>query len=273
MNESVQIGELVRVGALSASCKECGRIAKGKGCRHASARDIESAQQKIKGDLKERALLQGDQTALGQLIMELYREIIVLHVRKMRPDLKEGDDDFQTAALKIIEIIRERKGNFSPDTLAQFTRWVRKTATLSGYNLLKKETQYKARRSGHSNPMEGKVSVEEYREMVDEQAVSPARGPVTEVCYNEMNSLVRAGFDRLQEEYGKMYSEPLRLWAVENLGIQEIADRLGLTFKVARKRLEKARELLRDLLRGDCHTLYRLWEKQLAEKQQEEDPQ
>jgi len=272
ISESVQIGEFVRVGAISATCKECGKISKGKGCSHASARDIEAAQQTIKGSLKDRALLGGDRTALGQIITELYREIIVLHVRKMRPDLKEGEDDFQAAALKIIEIVRERKGKFSADTLQNFTRWVRNTARIAGYNLLKKETQYKARRSGHSNPMEGKVSVEDRREMVDEQAASPARGPVTEVCQNEMRDLVRAGFDRLQEEYGKMYSEPLRLWAIENVGYEEIAGRLGLTHKIARKRVEKARELLRDLLGADCHTLYRMWEKQLAQKQQGEEP-
>jgi DNA-directed RNA polymerase specialized sigma24 family protein len=271
VSELVQIGEFVRVTAISASCRECGKIAKGKGCKHVSAHDIEAAQQRLKTNLKERALLQDDRTALGELIAQLYREVIVLSVRNIRPDLKQSDDDFQTAALKIIELIRERKGNFSPDTLQNFTRWVRNTARVTGFNLLKKETQYKAHRSGYSNPMEGKVSVEEDREMVNDQAISSARGPVTEACHDEMRKLVQSGLERLQNEYGKMYSEPLRLWAVENLGVKEIAEKTGVGANVARKRLDKARELLRDLLRGDCHTLYRMWEKQLAEKQKEEE--
>lgn len=262
MNESVQIGDFVCVTALTASCKECGKIAKGKGCRHASPEAVEAARRKLRDGLKEQALFQGDQDALGILINEIYRDVILYGIEHFRPGLSERDDDYQAVVVNLIRIIRERKGNFSPDTIRNFTRWVRSVAVFTASNLQHKETQYRSRRSGKPHIFEGRLSVEESKEAVGEQAILRADGPATEVCRDEMRELVRHGIERLKRRYGTMYSDVLERWALKNEGIKEIADALDITFKVARKRLEKARELLRELLRSDFQTLYHSWEKQ-----------
>lgn len=266
------IGEFVKVvlSTGKATCTKCGAVAKDKGCPHATPEEIKGALLRLKEELKLRALVGKDNEALGTLLLGLYRDVIVKYARKFQPDISEREDEFQTILLKIIELIRERDGKFSPDTVGHFTKWMGNIASNVSGNLLKKETQYKSRRAGGRHIMDNRQSIEENRDMAANRSISLADGPVTEVVRSEMIELVRKGLERLQERYGRVYSEPLKLWAIENMTLEQVSEKLQITYDIARTRIKKAQDLLRDLYRQDMGTLYNKWQKKQMAAMDEE---
>lgn len=81
------------------------------------------------------------------------------------------------------------------------------------------------------------------------EAKEPAEMPAEENVMEKFSAGVRDMIDQLPDHY----REALLLTEFEGLSQQELADRLGLSLSGAKSRVQRARQLLKDLLMQCCH--------------------
>lgn len=81
------------------------------------------------------------------------------------------------------------------------------------------------------------------------QAKEPAEMPAEENMMEKFSTGVREMIGQLPNHY----REALLLTEFEGLSQQELADRLGLSLSGAKSRVQRARQLLKDLLMQCCH--------------------
>lgn len=81
------------------------------------------------------------------------------------------------------------------------------------------------------------------------EAKEPAEAPAEENAMERFSAGVRDMIDQLPDHY----REALLLIEFEGLSQQGLADRLGLSLSGAKSRVQRARQLLKDLLMECCH--------------------
>lgn len=81
------------------------------------------------------------------------------------------------------------------------------------------------------------------------KAYEPAEMPSEEDAMEKFSAGVRDMIDQLPDQY----REALLLTEFEGLTQQELADRAGLSLSGAKSRVQRARQLLKDLLMQCCH--------------------
>jgi RNA polymerase sigma-70 factor (ECF subfamily) len=81
------------------------------------------------------------------------------------------------------------------------------------------------------------------------EAEEPAEIPAEENAMEKLSAGVREMINQLPDHY----REALMLTEFEGLSQQELAERLGLSLSGAKSRVQRARQLLKDLLMQCCH--------------------
>jgi len=172
----------------------------------------------------------GDATALTELVVTLRP-----HIEKqlLRYPLSDEDRrDVSQAAL--LQIIR-RVGSFRGD--ASFSTWLFRVTANEALMLMRSQRRHRARLvEGLDLEDLGNLPAANDGQLQDRADANAAA--------SERDAKVKAALDELPAEYRDVVS----LHYHQDLGLQEIADRLGATESAVRSRLHRARSRLRAIL-------------------------
>lgn len=175
----------------------------------------------------------GDSAALSALVVQLQP-----HIEKqlLRYPLSE-DDRRDLVQSTLVQIIR-RVGSFRGDS--SFSTWLFRVTANEALMLMRTQRRHRARL------VEG-LDLEDLASLpAANEAASQDRADAT-AAQNERDARVRAALEELPAEY----RDVVALHYNQDLGLQEIADRLGATESAVRSRLHRARARLRTILKDD----------------------
>lgn len=175
----------------------------------------------------------GDSAALSALVVQLRP-----HIEKqlLRYPLSE-DDRRDLVQSTLVQIIR-RVGSFRGDS--SFSTWLFRVTANEALMLMRTQRRHRAR-------------LVEGLDFEDLAALPAANQGAVEdradaaAAQNERDARVRAALDELPAEY----RDVVALHYHQDLGLQEIADRLGSTESAIRSRLHRARARLRTILKDE----------------------
>lgn len=166
-------------------------------------------------------------------------------VRQVRPAVEKqllryplsDDDRSDLLQATLLQIIR-RVGSFRGDS--SFSTWLFRVTANEALMLMRSQRRHRARL------VEGMDFEELGRLPASDGSRDEGRADVAAIV-QERDAAVRAALEELPEEYRDVVSLHYR----DDLGLQEIADRLGATESAVRSRLHRARTRLRTLLTRD----------------------
>jgi RNA polymerase sigma-70 factor (ECF subfamily) len=173
---------------------------------------------------------QGEPSALGHLVAQLRP-----HVEKQLLRYPLSDEDRQDLVQSTLLQIIRRVGSFRGDS--SFSTWLFRVTANEALMLMRSQRRHRAR------VVEG-LELEDLANLplADDPALQERADEVALVA--ERDARVRAALDELPEEYRDVVS----LHYAQDLGLQEIADRLATTESAVRSRLHRARTRLRTIL-------------------------
>jgi RNA polymerase sigma-70 factor (ECF subfamily) len=175
----------------------------------------------------------GDSAALTELVVTLRP-----HIEKqlLRYPLSDEDrrDVLQAALLQIIR----RVGSFRGD--ASFSTWLFRVTANEALMLMRSQRRHRARL------VEG-LDLEDLGNLPAANDGQLHERADASAAASERDARVKAALDELPAEYRDVVS----LHYHQDLGLQEIADRLGATESAVRSRLHRARSRLRAILTRD----------------------
>jgi RNA polymerase sigma-70 factor (ECF subfamily) len=175
----------------------------------------------------------GDSAALSSLVVQLRP-----HIEKqlLRYPLSE-DDRRDLVQSTLVQIIR-RVGSFRGDS--SFSTWLFRVTANEALMLMRTQRRHRSRLV-EGLDLEDLASLPAANESVSDDRADAA------AAQNERDARVRAALQELPAEY----RDVVALHYNQDLGLQEIADRLGATESAIRSRLHRARARLRTLLKDE----------------------
>jgi RNA polymerase sigma-70 factor (ECF subfamily) len=180
-----------------------------------------------------RKASEGDSAALTDLITMLRP-----HVERqlLRYPLSEEDrqDVLQAALMQIVR----RVGSFRGDS--SFSTWLFRVTANEALMLMRSQRRHRARL------VEG-LDLEDLGNLPAANDARLQERADASAAASERDARVKAALDELPSEYRDVVS----LHYHQDLGLQEIADRLGATESAVRSRLHRARSRLRSILSRD----------------------
>jgi RNA polymerase sigma-70 factor (ECF subfamily) len=173
---------------------------------------------------------EGDPSALAHLVTQLRP-----HVEKQLLRYPLSDEDRQDLVQSTLLQIIRRVGSFRGDS--SFSTWLFRVTANEALMLMRSQRRHRAR------VVEG-VELEDLANLpvAADPALQERADEVALVA--ERDARVRAALDELPSEYRDVVS----LHYSQDLGLQEIADRLATTESAVRSRLHRARTRLRTIL-------------------------
>jgi RNA polymerase sigma-70 factor, ECF subfamily len=175
----------------------------------------------------------GDSTALTSLVVALRP-----HIEKQLLRYPLSDDDRQDLVQSTLVQIIRRVGSFRGDS--SFSTWLFRVTANEALMMMRSQRRHRARL------VEG-LDLEDLGSLpaANDAATTGERADAS-AAQSERDARVRAALDELPEDY----RDVVALHYHQDLGLQEIADRLGATESAVRSRLHRARSRLRTLLRS-----------------------
>lgn len=176
----------------------------------------------------------GDRQALSELVLVLRPRI---EKQLLRYPL--SDEDRQDVVQSTLMQILRRVGSFRGDS--SFSTWLFRVTANEALMLMRSQRRHRAR-------VVGGLDLEDLGTLPS--SVDPgAQERADDVAVaGERDARVRAALEALPAEYRDVVS----LHYSQDLGLQEIADRLSTTESAVRSRLHRARSRLRSLLVSDA---------------------
>jgi len=183
--------------------------------------------------LLDRAL-QGEHDALNTVVATLSP-----HIEKQLLRYPVADEDRRDLLQATLMQIVKRLGSFRGDS--SFSTWLFRVTANEALMLMRSQRRHRARL------VEG-LDLEDLASLpAANDSSAMERGDVS-AANRERDDLVRTALAELPEDYRNVVS----LHYNQDLGLQEIADRLSLTESAVRSRLHRARTRLRTLLDGSA---------------------
>jgi RNA polymerase sigma-70 factor (ECF subfamily) len=173
----------------------------------------------------------GDAAALGELVATLRP-----HIEKQLLRYPLSDDDRQDLVQSTLMQIVRRVGSFRGDS--SFSTWLFRVTANEALMMMRSQRRHRARL------VQG-LDLEDLGSLpaANDAALHGERADASAV-QNERDARVRAALDSLPADY----RDVVALHYHQDLGLQEIADRLGATESAVRSRLHRARSRLRAIL-------------------------
>ena len=175
----------------------------------------------------------GDSAALSALVVQLRPYI---EKQLLRYPLSE-DDRRDLVQSTLVQIIR-RVGSFRGDS--SFSTWLFRVTANEALMLMRTQRRHRSRLV-EGLDLEDLASLPAANESASDDRADAA------AAQNERDARVRAALEELPAEYRDVVS----LHYNQDLGLQEIADRLGATESAIRSRLHRARARLRTILKDE----------------------
>jgi RNA polymerase sigma-70 factor (ECF subfamily) len=173
----------------------------------------------------------GDAAALGKLVSTLRP-----HIEKQLLRYPLSDDDRQDLVQSTLMQIVRRVGSFRGDS--SFSTWLFRVTANEALMMMRSQRRHRSRL------VQG-LDLEDLGSLpAANDAVTHGDRADTSAVQNERDARVRAALDSLPEDY----RDVVALHYHQDLGLQEIADRLGATESAVRSRLHRARSRLRAIL-------------------------
>jgi RNA polymerase sigma-70 factor (ECF subfamily) len=174
---------------------------------------------------------QGDAAALGTLVVTLRP-----HIEKQLLRYPLSDDDRRDLLQSTLMQIIRRVGSFRGDS--SFSTWLFRVTANEALMLMRSQRRHRAR------TVQG-LDWEELGSLpaANDDATHADRADAT-AFQSERDARVRAALEELPEDY----RDVVALHYQKDMGLQEIADRLGATESAVRSRLHRARSRLRAIL-------------------------
>jgi RNA polymerase sigma-70 factor (ECF subfamily) len=183
--------------------------------------------------LFDRAL-QGEHEALNAVVATLSP-----HIEKQLLRYPVADEDRRDLLQATLMQIVKRLGSFRGDS--SFSTWLFRVTANEALMLMRSQRRHRARL------VEG-LDLEDLASLpAANDSSAMERGDVS-AANRERDDLVRTALAELPDDYRDVVS----LHYNQDLGLQEIADRLSLTESAVRSRLHRARTRLRTLLDGSA---------------------
>lgn len=176
---------------------------------------------------------QGDTAALNELVVALRPPV---EKQLLRYPLSE-EDRHDLAQSTLMQIVR-RVGSFRGDS--SFSTWLFRVTANEALMLMRSQRRHRARL------VEG-LDLEDLGSLPAANDGSGTGRADDAALAAERDARVRAALDELPTEYRDVVS----LHYSQDLGLQEIADRLATTESAVRSRLHRARSRLRSILSRD----------------------
>jgi len=176
----------------------------------------------------------GDSPSLETLVVALRP-----HIEKQLLRYPLSDDDRQDLVQSTLMQIIRRVGSFRGDS--SFSTWLFRVTANEALMMMRSQRRHRARL------VEG-LDLEDLGSLPaanDAGAYGLGHRADAHAAQSERDAIVRAALDELPPEY----RDVVALHYHQDLGLQEIADRLGSTESAVRSRLHRARARLRTLLR------------------------
>jgi RNA polymerase sigma-70 factor, ECF subfamily len=176
---------------------------------------------------------QGDGSALTALVTA-----VTPHIEKQLLRYPLSDEDRRDLAQATLMQIIRRVGSFRGES--SFSTWLFRVTANEALMMMRSQRRHRARLA------EG-LDLEDLANLP--AANSAAERPTDELAdasaaQNERDAWVRSALDQLPEDY----RDVVALHYHQDLGLQEIADRLATTESAVRSRLHRARSRLRSIL-------------------------
>jgi len=173
----------------------------------------------------------GDAAALGTLVIMLRP-----HIEKQLLRYPLSDDDRQDLVQSTLMQVIRRVGSFRGDS--SFSTWLFRVTANEALMMMRSQRRHRSRL------VQG-LDLEDLGSLpaANDAAHGPERADTTAV-QSERDASVRAALEELPADY----RDVVALHYNQDLGLQEIADRLGATESAVRSRLHRARSRLRAIL-------------------------
>ena len=175
----------------------------------------------------------GDSAALSSLVVQLRP-----HIEKQLLRYPLSDDDRRDLVQSTLVQIIRRVGSFRGDS--SFSTWLFRVTANEALMLMRTQRRHRSRLV-EGLDLEDLASLPAANEGAYEDRADTA------AAQNERDARVRAALQELPAEY----RDVVALHYHQDLGLQEIADRLGATESAIRSRLHRARARLRTLLKDE----------------------
>ena len=175
----------------------------------------------------------GDAAALDALVRRVRPAVERQLLRYPLSDEDRGD----LLQATLVQIIR-RVGSFRGDS--SFSTWLFRVTANEALMLMRSQRRHRARL------IEG-MELEDLGGLAADDDARTSEPADELLATQERDARVRAALDELPAEYRDVVSLHYR----DDLGLQEIADRLETTERAVRSRLHRARSRLRDILSQD----------------------
>jgi RNA polymerase sigma-70 factor, ECF subfamily len=173
----------------------------------------------------------GDSAALTTLVVALRP-----HIEKQLLRYPLSDDDRQDLAQSTLMQVIRRVGSFRGDS--SFSTWLFRVTANEALMMMRSQRRHRSRL------VEG-LDLEDLASLpAANDAAAQGDRADTSAALSERDARVRAALDELPAEY----RDVVALHYHQDLGLQEIADRLGATESAVRSRLHRARSRLRSIL-------------------------
>jgi RNA polymerase sigma-70 factor (ECF subfamily) len=172
----------------------------------------------------------GDSAALGTLVVALRP-----HIEKQLLRYPLSEDDRQDLAQSTLVQIIRRVGSFRGDS--SFSTWLFRVTANEALMMMRSQRRHRGRL------VEG-LDLEDLGNLPAANDAAQADRADASAAQSERDARVRAALEELPADY----RDVVALHYHQDLGLQEIADRLGSTESAVRSRLHRARSRLRTLL-------------------------
>lgn len=178
---------------------------------------------KSDAELIQQAIQDGSEEAYGILYLR-YHESVMKKIRRYVPHSEEVEDICQETFSKAFSQL----GSFRLD--GNFATWI---FTIARNTAFDHSSHDKAR----GKNLEVKASPKEQEEI---EIIDPALSPEEEVIRDQDNELVDACIEGLSD----LYREAMKLYHIDHLAYNEIAEKLGLTLNTVKTRIRRAKEMV-----------------------------
>jgi RNA polymerase sigma-70 factor (ECF subfamily) len=172
----------------------------------------------------------GDPAALGTLVVALRP-----HIEKQLLRYPLSDEDRQDLVQSTLMQIIRRVGSFRGDS--SFSTWLFRVTANEALMMMRSQRRHRSRL------VEG-LDLEDLGSLPAANDSAQSERADASAAQSERDARVRAALDELPEDY----RDVVALHYSQDLGLQEIADRLGSTESAVRSRLHRARSRLRTIL-------------------------
>ncbi|HEY1694222.1 MAG TPA: sigma-70 family RNA polymerase sigma factor [Polyangiaceae bacterium] len=172
----------------------------------------------------------GEPVALGTLVVALRP-----HIEKQLLRYPLSDDDRQDLVQATLMQIIRRVGSFRGDS--SFSTWLFRVTANEALMMMRSQRRHRARL------VEG-LDLEDLGNLPAANDAAGAERADASAAQSERDARVRAALDELPADY----RDVVALHYTQDLGLQEIANRLGATESAVRSRLHRARSRLRTIL-------------------------